>query len=211
MEEGLANPHWPVTTRMTLSVLRSVSQLVRRSVGPSVHRSCFTFSTSWGRLVILTCITATAHPTRLMLSCIRPCSHTCEPRLCTSLSVCLRFYLLTLFLPLFRISREMSAIFGQGFEPRNPTRIWKAFRQRLSSHQRPSRTFFVNEWTNERTSEWTNKRTNECTNERTNERPTKERTNEWTNEQTENLPILQDFVPYWGRCLASPQWKLRRK
>ena len=23
-------------------------------------------------------------------------------------------------------------------------------------------------------------------------------------EQTENLPILQDFVPYWGRCPASP-------
>ena len=22
--------------------------------------------------------------------------------------------------------------------------------------------------------------------------------------QTENLPILQDFVPYWGRCPASP-------
>ena len=29
-------------------------------------------------------------------------------------------------------------------------------------------------------------------------------TNGWTNERTENLPILQDFVPYWGRCLASP-------
>ena len=25
-----------------------------------------------------------------------------------------------------------------------------------------------------------------------------------TNERTENLPILQDFVPYWGRCPASP-------
>ena len=33
---------------------------------------------------------------------------------------------------------------------------------------------------------WMNKRTNE-------------RTNEQTNEQTENIPILQDFVPYRGR------------
>ena len=34
------------------------------------------------------------------------------------------------------------------------------------------------------------------------------RTNEWTNKRTdkrtENLPILQDFVPYRGRCPASP-------
>ena len=30
------------------------------------------------------------------------------------------------------------------------------------------------------------------------------RTDERTNERTENLPILQDFVPYRGRCPASP-------
>ena len=29
------------------------------------------------------------------------------------------------------------------------------------------------------------------------------RTNGQTNKRTENLPILQDFVPYWGRCPAS--------
>ena len=29
-------------------------------------------------------------------------------------------------------------------------------------------------------------------------------TNERTNGRTENLPILQDFVPYRGRCPASP-------
>ena len=27
-----------------------------------------------------------------------------------------------------------------------------------------------------------------------------ERTDRWTDIRTENLPILQDFVPYWGRC-----------
>ena len=27
---------------------------------------------------------------------------------------------------------------------------------------------------------------------------------EWTDERTENLPILQDFVPYRGRCPACP-------
>ena len=26
-----------------------------------------------------------------------------------------------------------------------------------------------------------------------------------TDERTENLPILQDFVPYWGRCPATAQ------
>ena len=31
------------------------------------------------------------------------------------------------------------------------------------------------------------------------------RMDERTNGQTENLPILQDFVPYWGRCPASPR------
>ena len=29
-------------------------------------------------------------------------------------------------------------------------------------------------------------------------------TNEQTNKHTENLPILQDFVPYWGHYPASP-------
>ena len=29
-------------------------------------------------------------------------------------------------------------------------------------------------------------------------------TNGWTDGRTENLPILQDFVPYQGRCPASP-------
>ena len=28
---------------------------------------------------------------------------------------------------------------------------------------------------------------------------------EWTDEQTENLPILQDFVPYRGPCPATAQ------
>ena len=37
------------------------------------------------------------------------------------------------------------------------------------------------------------------TDKRTDER-TDERMDERTNEQTENLPILQDFLPYWGRC-----------
>ena len=32
---------------------------------------------------------------------------------------------------------------------------------------------------------------------------TDRRTDGWTNKHTENLPILQDFVPYWGRCPAS--------
>jgi len=32
------------------------------------------------------------------------------------------------------------------------------------------------------------------------------RTKERMNKQTENLPILQDFVPYWGRC---PKGKTR--
>ena len=26
----------------------------------------------------------------------------------------------------------------------------------------------------------------------------------WTDRQMENIPILQDFVPYWGRCPAFP-------
>ena len=33
---------------------------------------------------------------------------------------------------------------------------------------------------------------------------TNEQTNEQTSGRTENLPILQDFVPYRGRCPASP-------
>ena len=33
---------------------------------------------------------------------------------------------------------------------------------------------------------------------------TNERMNKRTNGQTENLPILQDFVPYRGRCPACP-------
>ena len=32
---------------------------------------------------------------------------------------------------------------------------------------------------------------------------TKERRNERMNERTENLPIIQDFVPYRGRCPKS--------
>ena len=31
------------------------------------------------------------------------------------------------------------------------------------------------------------------------------RTYGWMNERTENLPILQHFVPYWGRCPATAQ------
>ena len=31
-----------------------------------------------------------------------------------------------------------------------------------------------------------------------------QRGNGRTDECTENLPILQDFVPYWGRCPAPP-------
>ena len=37
---------------------------------------------------------------------------------------------------------------------------------------------------------------------------TDERMNERTNERTEFLPILQDFVPYRGRCPASHSCKL---
>ena len=33
---------------------------------------------------------------------------------------------------------------------------------------------------------------------------TDRQTDKQTNGQTENLPILQDFVPYWGRCPDSP-------
>ena len=31
-----------------------------------------------------------------------------------------------------------------------------------------------------------------------------ERTDGWTDKRMENLPILQDFVPYWGHCPVSP-------
>ena len=49
------------------SIGHPVGPSVARLVGRSVH--CFLK----GQLVILTCITAPAHPTLLMLSCIRPC------------------------------------------------------------------------------------------------------------------------------------------
>ena len=32
-----------------------------------------------------------------------------------------------------------------------------------------------------------------------------------TNGRIENLPILQDFVPYWGRCPATPQLQLENR
>ena len=30
-------------------------------------------------------------------------------------------------------------------------------------------------------------------------------TDGWTDGRTKNLPILQDFVPYWARCPAAAQ------
>ena len=58
-------------------------------------------------------------------------------------------------------------------------------------------------WTDGQMDRWTDGQTDSWTDGQT-DRRTDGQTDRWMDGHTENLPTLQDFVPYWGCCPKNP-------